>query len=582
LAREFDGIEATINQEAVSDLQSKRATAAEARQAARTAALSLPTELEQVGSNPWRKLFHYAKEYSALAYPEVSPPATREGDRCVLCQQTLSSEAADRLRRFEQFVSGRASEEADEAQRAYEQAITGIRSVVIPSDKSVEQRLSEYGEISPARKANQMAAVAYVRDLARRKAALIKAAEDGDFEGVRSLPLATRPPLIDEALTLAQETASLRAAAVDTTARQKRIARRNELAARKQLSNELALVIERKNNLERWHKLKACEGATRTKGISLKATELRRNLITADLERRIKAEIENLGLGYIPFKVRDASSKADSMIQIALDATLAAVNSRVLSEGEQRALALACFLADVAAIPTRDGIIVDDPVSSLDHIRVRTVARRLVEEASSRQVIIFTHNLSFFREVLDHAAEKRIPVAMHWVQHSITKGFGVVQENEEPWFSKKVRSRVALLRKKQSGLAAARESGNETYRAALKDFFSDLRETWERLVEELLLYGVVERLCTDVKTQRLKGVYVEDTDYRTVYWEMKRASELSGHDMASSRTIALPGVEDVDKHIQTLEQYVEEVKTRTKKVEEQRKQLERAPQAGFV
>ena len=209
-----------------------------------------------------------------------------------------------------------------------------------------------------------MAAVAYVTDLARRKVILIKATEDGDFDRVRSLMLPTKPPLVDEALTLAQETASLRAAAVDTTARPKLIARRNELAARKQLSNELALVMERRNDLERWHKLKGCEAAIRTQGISLKVTELRRNLITADLERRIKAEIENLGLGHIPFKVRDASSKADSMVQIALDAKLAVVNSRVLSEGEQRALALACFLADVAAVPTRDGIIVDDPVSS--------------------------------------------------------------------------------------------------------------------------------------------------------------------------------------------------------------------------
>jgi energy-coupling factor transporter ATP-binding protein EcfA2 len=582
VAREFDGIEATIGEKAVSDLQSKRATAAEARQAARTAALALPTELEQVGSDPWRKLFSYAKEYSVLAYPGVSPPATREGDRCVLCQQTLSPEAADRLRRFEEFVSGRASEEADEAQRAYEQAVTAIKSLVIPSDKSIEQRLNEYGEISPARKANQKAAIAYVADLAGRKAALIEAAEDGDFDRVRRLTLPTKPPLADEALTLAQETASLRAAAVEATARQKWISRRNELAARKQLRNELALVIERRNNLERWHKLKSCEAATRTREISTKVTELRRSLVTADLEQRIRAEIENLRLGHIPFKVRDASSRADSTIRIALDGALAAVNSHVLSEGEQRALALACFLADMAGVPSNDGIIVDDPVSSLDHIRLRTVAKRLVEEGACRQVIIFTHNLSFFREILDGAAEKQVPLVTHWVQHNAAKGFGCVSDNDEPWFAKKVRSRIPLLKKRQTALLDASGAGDEAYRLALKDFYSDLRETWERLVEELLLYGVVERLCTDVKTLKLKGVYVEDTDYRTIYWEMKRASEFSGHDMTASKTIALPGLDDVDKCIQTLEQYVEEVSTRRKKVEEQRKKLERAPEASFA
>ena len=413
-------IEAAISEKAISDVQSKRGVAAEASEAARTAASTVPTELGHVGSDPWRKLFQYAKEYSALAYPGVSPPATREGDRCVLCQQTLSAEAAERLRRFEQFISGRASEEADEAQRAYERGVTTLESLVIPSDKSVEQRLNEYGGISPTRKANQDAAVAYVAALARRKTALIEAAEDGDFDQARSMTLPNKPPLGDEALMLAQEAADFRAAATDASERQKSIARRNELAARKQLSNELPFVIERRNDVERWHKLKSCEDATRTRDISIKVTEIRRNLVTADLDRRIKAEIENLGLGYIPFKVRDASSKADSLVQIALDGTLAVVNSLVLSEGEQRALALACFLADVAGVPSNDGIIVDDPVSSLDHIRTRTVAKRLVEEAARRQVIIFTHNLTFYREVLDGAAEAQVPVVTHWVQHNAT------------------------------------------------------------------------------------------------------------------------------------------------------------------
>ena len=52
-----------------------------------------------------------------------------------------------------------------------------------------------------------------------------------------------------------------------------------------------------------------------------------------------------------------------------------------------------------------------------------------------------------------------------------------------------------------------------------------LRETWERLVEEVLLYRVVERFGSDVKTQSLKGVVVDDDDYKTIFWAMKRASE---------------------------------------------------------
>ena len=54
-----------------------------------------------------------------------------------------------------------------------------------------------------------------------------------------------------------------------------------------------------------------------------------------------------------------------------------------------------------------------------------------------------------------------------------------------------------------------------------------------------LLGKVVERLNTDVKTQSLKGVIVDDEDYKTVFWAMKRISERSGHDM-DSRIRMLP------------------------------------------
>jgi hypothetical protein len=41
------------------------------------------------------------------------------------------------------------------------------------------------------------------------------------------------------------------------------------------------------------------------------------------------------------------------------------------------------------------GIVFDDPVSSLDHMRREQIARRLAREAKVRQVNVFTHDLAF-------------------------------------------------------------------------------------------------------------------------------------------------------------------------------------------
>jgi len=67
----------------------------------------------------------------------------------------------------------------------------------------------------------------------------------------------------------------------------------------------------------------------------------------------------------------------------------------VLSEGEHRCLATAAFLAELGQSGHTSAIVLDDPVSSLDHKHRDAVAARLVEEAKARQVIIFTHDLAF-------------------------------------------------------------------------------------------------------------------------------------------------------------------------------------------
>ena len=134
-------------------------------------------------------------------------------------------------------------------------------------------------------------------------------------------------------------------------------------------------------------------------------SELRRELVTEDLKKRIRAEMQALDLEYIPLQITDASERGESGYEMKLDTWSNANTSDVLSEGEQHALGIACFLADVNGQPAKHGIILDDPVSSLDHVRVAQVADRLVKEAATgRQVIVFTHSLLFYSEMKSKAA----------------------------------------------------------------------------------------------------------------------------------------------------------------------------------
>ena len=68
--------------------------------------------------------------------------------------------------------------------------------------------------------------------------------------------------------------------------------------------------------------------------------------------------------------------------------------SKVLSEGEQKVLAMADFLAEARLAGITAPIIFDDPeLFSLDHRRIREVAERIASLAEDHQVIVFTHDI---------------------------------------------------------------------------------------------------------------------------------------------------------------------------------------------
>ena len=328
-----------------------------------------------------------------------------------------------------------------------------------------------------------------------------------------------------------------------------------------------------------------CKSALNTDPVSRFATQRRRELVTPELQRRIEAEIERFDLSYIPLRITEFSDHGRSFFDVALDTRQRVSKSLVLSEGEQRALGMACFLAEIGRVPGNHGIIIDDPVSSLDHLRLRKVAERLVEEAAAgRQVIIFTHNLVFYQEVRTAANAHNPPVRVlnNLISKTTAGGFGLITQDEEPWIAKKVTLRIADLRTKVAAIPDDVIRDTEEYRAFVKDFYTDLRETWERLVEELLLGGVVERYNAGVRTQSLKGVTVENEDYRTIFFSMKRVSERSGHDTAAGRQIAVPDKAEMRRDLEVIDEYRNTIRQRKRSLEQERRALEEAPRAQVV
>ena len=406
--------------------------------------------LLHVGSNPWQLMFQYAKEYTHLTYPGIEPPAAREGDLCVLCQQPLGKEAADRLRRFENYIAGEAKKEARIAAVACDELASTFNTFQIRSAREVKTLLAEFGGMSDSRAMVAADAEAFVITTDKHRKTLVEAVKSGDLSDAIDIDHSIIDVLAAELNILIEEAIGFEKVAGNDEQRELLKKRLAELQDRKRLSENLETILARRKDLELRARLQECMGASNTGGVSRKVSSLRMTLVTENLNDRIRSEITRFGLAHIPLLINDVSRKAESRVAVTLDAYQKVASKDVLSEGEQRALGLACFLADVNGQPVKHGIIIDDPVSSLDHVRVRSVAKRLISEASTgRQVIVFTHNLLFFSEMISSAAAhmpQQVPVFTNIIRKSEEFGFGLVEKDDRPWESKSVTKRIIILR----------------------------------------------------------------------------------------------------------------------------------------
>mgnify|MGYP003077919634 FL=1 len=151
-------------------------------------------------------------------------------------------------------------------------------------------------------------------------------------------------------------------------------------------------VLKKKELLD---KKRSCFNTT---SISKKTTDAREELIKSHFIENFNQELRSLRKTYINVELNFGTTKGVSKIQQKLNTKY--FLSDILSEGEQKAIALAEFLTELQLDKNVAPVVFDDPVNSLDHNIIDDVARRLIRLSNERQVVIFTHSVLLFNSIL--------------------------------------------------------------------------------------------------------------------------------------------------------------------------------------
>ena len=530
--------------------------------------------IPDVGSEVWRHMLKYAREFAANAFPDRDPPQIATAERCVLCQQELDEPAAARLVAFDAYLTDRAAEEAAIATQTFDAAVAAMLALTTKTSANVRALLAGYAALSPQRKEHAETIPAFFEKAATRLRAVkvaLTAQEYDSLDRLEALPGSPAQLIDDEIAALNTEADNLNNTKRDDAAAQQRAARLADLTNRKKISEEIEVIVERRNRLEERHKVAACRSDCRVTAITQQITRRRREILTPTLKQALEDELSALHLTHIPLGLADRGDLGSSIVEIALSAQQRiANNSDVLSEGEQRGLALACFLAELNEVGRDHGIIIDDPASSLDHSRMESVAGRLAQEAASgRQVIVFTHNI-LFHYMLSSAA-RRAGVACHeeWMTSLGNDRFGIIDNARKPWHVKPVTERLTEIDQAVRALKdAGYDRSDEKFRGDVTALYAQMRTTWERIVEEILFNKTIQRFRPEIMTQSLKAACFDtEKDYPVIFEGMKRTSHYSGHDLAEDLAPELPASGDIDRDLEELRKFAAFARERRKALE---------------
>jgi len=313
-------------------------------------------------------------------------------------------------------------------------------------------------------------------------------------------------------------------------------------------------------------KIKKCVKDSSTRAVTQLGNTIADEIVTPKLRDSFLKEIIDLVGNRFRVEFEQAGGKYGSpQYKINLIANPKLDVSLILSEGEQTCVAIAAFLAELSTASHFSSLVFDDPINSLDHKWRYKVAKRLVEEAKKRQVIIFTHDLVFFNDINDYCKKEDVNFSAKQVQR-YPEVSGYVNE-DQPWDGMKVRQRIDSLEKEARKLKENRNSySEEKYKINARSFYSKLRASWERGLEEVGLCNVIIRHRDYINTKNLSKIsFLDMNDCNTWSSNFQKCCDfIDGHDSPSARNQSLPEPDELLQDSQSLLNWVNEIAKKQK------------------
>ncbi len=567
LQNKFQSLENNLTGEKIKDLKltlNNLVTTSKAlKESSEKAFSELP--IEGVGNSSWKLLWESARKFYNTSTETENFPEVKGDSNCPLCFQDLGEDAKNRFTAFEDFVKNDIQKTFDEASDKFDLDFENLNS----QDFSFEEQKPTTIELDELINDYSQSQEQYLESLSKQRDYLVgifnskKAVETINSIEIENSPKIQIQDLI-KTLKEANDKLKIQSIEEDLKPLNKEL---NQLKGEKKIFDfkpKLGREIYRQKKIKL---LNECISKCNTRTITTLSNGLATNYISQNLKQNFKAELTKLGFKNIKIETETKGQRGKQYHYLRLDEQNAngIALKDVLSEGEHRCISLATFLSELSISEHKSAIIFDDPVSSLDHKWRNKISKRIAEEALERQVIVFTHDITFLLMIQEHSKSLNCDLDIKSLTRK-KKETGLIASNP-PWDALPVGKRIGLLKDAYQKLEKIeRTETEEVYKERAKILYGKLRETWERFIEEVFLNGAIQRFGRAIQTQRLsKVVDLADDDYNLVDANMSKCSTyFTGHDTAGTLIEEMPDSDEFLADLKILEEYIKDIRRRRK------------------
>ncbi|MEI6316369.1 MAG: AAA family ATPase [bacterium] len=431
-------------------------------------------------SKEFQAFIKAADEYIKILNKDDYPKG--ESETCVYCKQELKTEnSIALLRSYRKLLNDNTQELIKKAKDSKTSIIQLIAAIEVP----LIFHQDTFGRDSDGKIVQPEGISKYNKLLASWKAIVDK----GEFDEIKfDLDYTEYITFLESRKTKTEEAIKLKIHTIDNISIKEKelIAKINELKDREFLSTRTEDVKKAIANKVIVSTLLNHKSSFSTNTISRKTTEAREELVQTEFNKYFTEELKALRKSNIKIELTFGTSKGNSRLQQRINTSY--ILSDILSEGEQKAIALAEFLTELQLDKSKSPVIFDDPVNSLDHHIIEDVSRRLLTLSRSRQVIIFTHSILLFNSIMHNcklATYKDLQKILYDIrsEYGLTGVISITDADID-----QVKKPVVKIRTLLNNLPKGRREND-----VAAEGFGELRAAIELLVEHHIFRGTVKR-----------------------------------------------------------------------------------------